>query len=295
MVLIIVEICIFISDVIESLFRLLICMPKKIVIHQSTNRESFSRFRSLTHMLSQSIPQLGLYFTLFYFYLNDFTPWKIYAASGASLINIIYTILAIWRDSRNHGISFGEDFILSLRLFGGFIPSLQKMKDGKINKVNWSSFVFGNYSYALFADAIESPFCQLNRMIISSLSLEQLSASLCYQLGAACREKRVKLEIWKPISPWRVWKSINGRQSKILLKAFKSRLRNLELTQDRSEESFMAVYGDLTYMYENDDTIYYYSQFQADWNDGMYAFVSFCIVLDAMSLCLACCYNIYYS
>ena len=96
------------------------------------------------------------------------------------LINIIYSLFTVWRESRWYGVSFGEFFILSLRLFGGFIPQLREIKNGSVTSISWLNFSFGSYSYAKFASAIENTRSSLKRVIMTSKTLRSLSKFLCY-------------------------------------------------------------------------------------------------------------------
>ena len=175
-------------------------------IKKTKGSRAYLRFRKLTHMLSFSIPVAIYYGYLWFFDVYPRLKWKYcLPAALCSGLNSLFTILSFYYDAKSINIPLSQYFILSFRLFGGFIPKLNMIKNGEIKRINYSSFAFGNYTYAKFADVIEYDTSKLDTVILTTSTLSDLSNSLCHQLGAVCSAKNIDIIILKNYSPYVVW------------------------------------------------------------------------------------------
>ena len=175
-------------------------------IKKTKGSRAYLRFRKITHMLSSSLPLMVYYGYLWYFDPYPRLKWKYLApAAFISGLNSLFTILSFLQDAKSMNVPLTQYFMLSLRLFGGFIPKLSQIKNGKIRRINYSSFAFGNYTYAKFADVIEYDTSKLDTVILTTSTLSDLSNSLCHQLGAVCAAKSINIIILKNYSPYVVW------------------------------------------------------------------------------------------
>ena len=171
-------------------------------------------------------------------------------------LNSLFTILSFYYDAKSLNIPLSQYFILSFRLFGGFIPKLNMIKNGKIKRINYSSFAFGNYTYAKFADVIEYDTSKLDTVILTTSTLSDLSNSLCHQLGAVCSAKNIDIIILKNYSPYVVWfKHLFPKRFtyKATLVELKQAFRNCDILGDKAKEEFDQLESDLDRLYGKDN------------------------------------------
>ena len=117
--------------------------------------------------------------------------------------------------------------------------------------VNWTNYTFGSYSYAKFATAVESAYCQLRKVVMTTLTLRSLSEYLCYHLGAVMKSNRIRVEVWHHESPWSIWKQLKLNKTKVTVGEFKRALRhNMPLVQHKHPKAFDKVFADLDYFYK---------------------------------------------
>lgn len=241
-------------------------------IKKTKGSRAYLRFRKITHLLSSSIPLMLFYGYLYYFDPYPRLKWKyLSGAAFVSFLNSLFTILSFLADSKSINIQLTQYFILSFRLFGGFIPKLNQIKNGGIRRINYSSFAFGNYSYAKFADVIESDQSKLETVILTRSTLSDLSKSLCYQLGGVCSAKNINIIILKNYSPYVVWfEHLFPKRFayKVSLVELKQAFRTCDIFGDKAEEEFDQIEHDLEKLYgpDNNDKFYYYRDFVKDWN-----------------------------
>eukprot|EP01083_Nonionella_stella_P077203 210678_1 len=267
---------IYLYQMIVLLFYRFLCgKPSyKMVMNKKKTKGSraYLRFRKIIHMMSSSIPLMILYGVLWYFDPYPRLRWKfLIAATFVSGLNSLFTILSFLTDAKSVNIPLTQYVVLSFRLFGGFIPKLRAIQNGKIRRINYSSFAFGNYTYAKFADVIESDASKLETIILTRSTLSDLSVSLCYQLGAVCAAKNINIIILKNYTPFVVWFKYlfpSKRPYKVTLIELKQAFRTCDIFNDAAEVQFDQLEHELERLYgeTNNDKSYYYSDFVCDWN-----------------------------
>eukprot|EP00484_Ammonia_sp_Unknown_P030255 CAMPEP_0197031704 /NCGR_PEP_ID=MMETSP1384-20130603/10626_1 /TAXON_ID=29189 /ORGANISM="Ammonia sp." /LENGTH=791 /DNA_ID=CAMNT_0042461271 /DNA_START=22 /DNA_END=2397 /DNA_ORIENTATION=+ len=257
------------------LYRFLCKQPsyKMIMnIKKTKGSRAYLRFRKLTHMLSSSIPLMLLYAALWYFDPYPRLKWKYLLPAGfISGLNSLFTLLSFRTEANSININLSQYFVLSFRLFGGFIPKLSQIKNGDIKRINFSSFAFGNYSYAKFADVIEYDSCKLETVILTTSTLSDLSYNLCHQLGAVCAAKNINIIILKNYSPYVIWFKYlfaRSRPYRVTLVELLQALRNCDIFGDKADAEFEQLEAELNRLYEHahGELFYYYLDFVNDWN-----------------------------
>lgn len=89
---------------------------------------------------------------------------------------------------------------MSLNLSSGYVPELNKVKHGKITKVDWSRSLFGHYTYSVLVDALSSEQDEdhkLEEVLLSTFSLSKISPILCFQLGHTFKQNGCNVKFIK--------------------------------------------------------------------------------------------------
>lgn len=271
---------------------------------QFLHRPSLNRFRKVTQMMSFSIPMMIFYVYIWYFdtHVSSYSlgsfqlntsnnnlstldlnlDWRILMAGALiSLSNTIWSFIWMVTNCRKLRISMLEFILLSTRMYGGFVPKLKDVGNGKTNKhLNYIRFNFDAYSFGIFSSKVEKRLCNVNKVILSSNSLLGLSKQICYQFGAILKDNSIKLEIWKSYSPAIAWQNLfidkkhhqkRSTQSKLLLSELKQMIRISFMFEGIPMDVFSKVEEQLQLKYNTHGRYYYYSDFENDFYQGMYA------------------------